>query len=391
MTDMSTPELSGGSRVGGRMAPDDSDGVAADEALVGFAAALRHGGLHVTADRVHGFITAASTVGAGDPAGLYWAGRATLCSDPEDLPTFDKAFEAWFGGDATPAPSGGARPRVAVRRAAMIDTDAGAAGDGSAEPVAAVASTVEVLRHRDVADLDAAERAELTRLFGRLTPQAPLRRSSRRRRDRRGELDLRRMLREEIRRAGVPGPARYRRRGTRPRRVVLLVDVSGSMAPYADSLLRLAHRIQSAWPRRTEVFTVGTRLTRVTRPLSHRDPDAALVAAGETVPDWSGGTRLGESLRAFLDRWGQRGLARGAVVVVFSDGWERGDCELLAEQTARLARLAHRVVWSNPHRGKPGYAPVQAGIAAVLPHVDELVAGHSMAAFDAVLEVIADA
>jgi len=172
---------------------------------------------------------------------------------------------------------------------------------------------------------------------------------------------------------------------------VLLVDVSGSMAPYADSLLRLAHRIHSAWPRRTEVFTLGTRLTRVTRPLSHRDPDAALIAAGETVPDWSGGTRLGESMRAFLDRWGQRGLARGAVVVVFSDGWERGDSALLAEQTARLARLAHSVIWSNPHRGKPGYAPVQAGIAAVLPHVDQLVAGHSMAAFDAVLEVIADA
>ena len=373
------------------MSSHNSGGVGADEALVGFAAALRRGGLPVTADRVQGFLTAASTVGADDPAGLYWAGRATLCSDPEDLPTFDRAFAAWFGGDAGPTARGANRPRVAVRRAAMLETDAGGAGNGDSEAVAAVASPVEVLRHRDVADLDAAERAELARLFGRLSPRAPLRRSSRRRRDHRGELDLRRMLREEIRRGGVPGPLRYRRRGTRPRRVVLLVDVSGSMAPYADSLLRLAHRIHSAWPRRTEVFTLGTRLTRVTRPLSHRDPDAALIAAGETVPAWSGGTRLGESMRAFLDRWGQRGLARGAVVVVFSDGWERGDCSLLAEQTARLARLAHSVVWSNPHRGKPGYAPVQAGIAAVLPHVDELIAGHSMAAFDVVLEVIADA
>jgi uncharacterized protein len=388
---MGTHELSAVSRAGGRTV-DDNSAVQPDEALVGFAAALRHGGLHVTADRVHGFVTAASTVGATDPGGLYWAGRATLCSDPEDLPTFDRAFEAWFGGDATPSARRADRPRVAVRHAAaMVDTDAGAAGNGDAEPLAAVASTVEVLRHRDVADLDAAERAELSRLFGGLTPKPPLRRSSRRRPDHRGELDLRRMLRDEIRRGGVPGPARYRRRSTRPRRIVLLIDVSGSMAPYADSLLRLAHRVHSIWPRRTEVFTLGTRLTRVTRPLSHRDPDAALIAAGEAVPDWSGGTRLGESLRAFLDRWGQRGLARGAVVVVFSDGWERGDCVQLAEQTARLARLAHRVVWSNPHRGKPGYAPVQAGIAAVLPHVDELVAGHSMAAFDAVLEVIADA
>jgi uncharacterized protein len=368
------------------------EGVGADEALVGFAAALRHAGLHVTADRVHGFVTAAATVGADDSAGLYWAGRATLCADPEDLPAYDKAFAAWFGGDAKPTRRSPDRPPAAARQAALVDTDEDATGGaGDTEPIAAVASTVEVLRHRDVADLDAAERAELARMFSHLSPKSPLRRSSRRRPAHRGELDLRRMLRDEIRRAGVPGPARYRRRGTRPRRIVLLIDVSGSMAPYADSLLRLAHRVQATAPRRTEVFTLGTRLTRVTRPLSHRDPDAALIAAGETVPDWSGGTRLGESLRAFLDRWGQRGLARGAVVVVFSDGWERGDCQVLAEQCARLARLAHRVVWSNPHRGKPGYAPVQAGITAVLPHVDRFVAGHSLAAFDAVLEVVADA
>ena len=387
---MNTEKLSGTYGAPAQHVPDNS-GVEGDEALVGFAAALRHGGLHVTADRVHGFLAAAATVGADDPGGLYWAGRSTLCSDPEDFASFDKAFAAWFGGDAGPKARAAERPRVNVRRAALAEADTGTGSSGDAEPVAAIASTAEVLRHRDVADLDAAERAELTRMFGRLTPKAPLRRSSRRRSGPRGELDLRRMVREEIRRAGVPGPARYRRRSTRPRRIVLLIDVSGSMAAYADSLLRLAHRVESAWPRRTEVFTLGTRLTRVTRPLSHRDPDAALIAAGETVPDWSGGTRLGESLRAFLDRWGQRGMARGAVVVVFSDGWERGDCELLAEQTARLARLAHRVVWSNPHRGKPGYAPVQAGIAAVLPHVDQLVAGHSMAAFDTVLEVIADA
>ena len=375
------------------MSTPQADAIAPDEVLVGFATALRHAGIHITADRVQGFLTAAATARADDPGGLYWAGRATLCSDPEDFPAYDQAFEAWFSGQAataTPAPD---RPRVSVQQAALVETDGTEAGsrDGETDPIAALASTAEVLRHRDVAELDPAERAALARMFGRLTLRRPMRRSSRRRPGPRGELDLRRMLREEIRRAGVPGPARYRRRGTRPRRIVLLIDVSGSMAPYADSLLRLAHRVLSLAPRRTEVFTLGTRLTRVTRPLSHRDPDTALIEAGETVPDWSGGTRLGESLRAFLDRWGQRGMARGAVVVVFSDGWERGDCSSLAEQTARLARLSHRVIWSNPHRGKPGYEPVQAGIAAVLPHVDHLVAGHSLAAFDAVLEVIADA
>jgi hypothetical protein len=140
-----------------------------------------------------------------------------------------------------------------------------------------------------------------------------------------------------------------------------------------------------------EVFTIGTRLTRVTAALEHRDVEAALKAAGEQVPDWSGGTRLGEVLRAFADRWGQRGVARGAVVVVCSDGWERGDTQLLAEQVERLHRLAHRLVWVNPHRGKVGYEPVQAGIAALLPHVDDFVAGHSVASYAELMEVLAGA
>jgi uncharacterized protein with von Willebrand factor type A (vWA) domain len=184
---------------------------------------------------------------------------------------------------------------------------------------------------------------------------------------------------------GEPAEIRHRRRRLRPRRVVLLVDVSGSMSEYADALLRLGHRVASTVPG-TEVFTLGTRLTRVTRALRLRDPERALVAAGETVPDWSGGTRLGETLRGFVDRWGS--LARGAVVVVFSDGWERGDPELLAEQVARLRRIARRVVWVNPHRGKAGYEPVQQGVVAVLPHVDDFLAGHSVATFAEVLEVV---
>jgi uncharacterized protein len=140
-----------------------------------------------------------------------------------------------------------------------------------------------------------------------------------------------------------------------------------------------------------DVFTLGTRLTRVTRAMRQRDPDRAIVAAGDTVPDWSGGTRLGETLRIFLDRWGQRGLARGAVVVVFSDGWERGDAALLGEQMHRLHRLAHRVVWVNPHVGKAGYQPVQQGIVAALPFVDDFVAGHSLATFAELVEVVARA
>jgi uncharacterized protein with von Willebrand factor type A (vWA) domain len=153
----------------------------------------------------------------------------------------------------------------------------------------------------------------------------------------------------------------------------------------------LAHTLVRVAPRQVEVFTVGTRLTRVTPALRHRDPEYALRLAGDVVPDWSGGTRLGEVLKVFLDRWGQRGTARRAVVVVCSDGWERGDTALLGAQLRRLAALAHRVVWLNPHRGKPGYLPVQAGIVAVLPYLDDLIAGHSLNSFADLLEVVAHA
>jgi uncharacterized protein with von Willebrand factor type A (vWA) domain len=176
----------------------------------------------------------------------------------------------------------------------------------------------------------------------------------------------------------------------RPRRLVLVVDVSGSMQPYADPFLRFAHAAARRRPG-TEVFTVGTRLTRVTREIRDRDPSAALLAVAGAVPDWSGGTRLGELMQAFLDRWGQRGVARGAVVVIASDGWERGDAGLLGTQMARLHRLAHRVVWANPHRGLPGYVPMTAGMLAALPHVDDFVDGHSVAALERLARVMSRA
>jgi uncharacterized protein with von Willebrand factor type A (vWA) domain len=163
------------------------------------------------------------------------------------------------------------------------------------------------------------------------------------------------------------------------------------MSPYADVLLRFAHAAVRVSPTATEAFTIGTRLTRITRQLRQRDAEDALAAASRAIPDWSGGTRIGESLQAFLDLWGQRGTARRAVVVIASDGWERGDATLLGEQMARLARLAHHVVWVNPHRGKAGFAPVTAGMSAALPHVDELVAGHTLDALHNLAEVIAHA
>ncbi|WP_191278260.1 vWA domain-containing protein [Nocardioides flavus (ex Wang et al. 2016)] len=368
----------------------------ADEVLLGFTRALRAAGVAVTQDRAHAFLAAVAEVGADDRQATYWAGRATLCGSPDDLARHDQVFAAWFDArDGLPR----ARPRESPRPSpAHLLPDAEGAGGGTDEGdddlVRARASEAEVLKHRDVASLDAAEKRRLASMFVRLSLRPPVRRTARHRRWHRGGLDASRTLRNSLRHLGEPGEIAWRRRGTRPRRVVLLVDVSGSMSPYADALLRLAHRLtQSA---RTvggtvETFTVGTRLTHVTRALRSPDADRVIVAAGEVVPDWSGGTRLGETLRVFLDRWGQRGMARGAVVVVFSDGWERGDAAMLGEQMARLQRVAHRVVWVNPHRGKAGYEPLQSGVVAALPHCDHFLAGHSLATFADLTEVISRA
>lgn len=371
------------------MTPPDNAGStgAPDLALAGFATALRHAGLAVTADRVQLFLRAVVALDVTLTADVYWAGRAALCSGPDDTARYDEVFAAWFTGDRSRGVVPSRTPQSSVQANLGEGTDE-TEGDHTLN---VSASTTEVLRHRDVAELSAADRAELARLFGTLRPQTPIRRANRRRPSHRGEIDPRRTLRAQLRQVGEPGRVHYRRRGVRPRRVVVLIDVSGSMRPYADSLLRLAHVMVQQAPRSFEVFTIGTRLTRVTPALRHRDAEFALRLAGDVVPDWSGGTRLGEVLKVFLDRWGQRGTARRAVVVVCSDGWERGDASLLGAQLQRLAGLAHRVVWLNPHRGKRGYEPVQAGIVAVLPHLDDLVAGHSLASFAELLEVVADA
>ncbi|MEO6144331.1 MAG: VWA domain-containing protein [Dermatophilaceae bacterium] len=364
-------------------------GLAPDEMLVAFTSTVRHSGVAVTADRTHAFLRATSFADAGDRQGVFWAGCATLCSSPEDLARYDAAFRAWFSAEGLPRLRGEPETR-SVQRASLVP-EASAGSEGDDQMVKALASSNEVLRHRDIAQLSPAERRSLATLFAGLRVEPPRRRSARRGPAHRGEIDPRRTLREQLQRAGEPGPLRHRRPRTRARRIVLLVDVSGSMEPYADSLLRLGHRMSWALPGRVEVFTIGTRLTRVTTALRVRDPEEALKAAGRSVPDWSGGTRLGESIRAFTRRWGQRGMARGSVIVIASDGWERGDPRMLGEQVAHLRRLAHAVVWMNPHRGKAGYQPVQGGIAAVLPHVDQLVAGHSLGSFAALLKVVSHA
>lgn len=352
-----------------------------------FVAAVRQAGVVVAPDRVPQLLRALDALG---PGGLYWAGRLTLCAGPADLARYDAVWRALAGG---PAQAGRVRVPPSRRVAALFDVDGDgvAAPDGADRlelPVAARASAQEVLRHRDLAELTGEERAEVRRLLALLAPAVPRRTTRRHRRARAGRVDPPRTLRAMLRGLGEPARLARRRRRQRPRRLVLLLDVSGSMAPYADSLLRFGYAAVRLRPASTEVFTIGTRLTRVTPALRLRDPDAAVRAAGAQVPDWRGGTRLGEALTGYLRRFGHRGMARGAVVVVASDGWECGEPAALGAAMAWLARLAYRVVWVTPHAARPGFAPTAAGLAAALPHLDRLVAGHSLAALSELADTL---
>jgi len=363
--------------------------------LTGFARALRAAGVNADRSRLTTALTALDQVDLGRADDVYWATRVTLCSEPDDLPRFDALFDMWFRGTrpAMPASSRDISRKQELRPVAALErSDASdEAGDDEDDVLRTAASEIEILRHRDLAELTGDERDEIHRLIALLGPRVGKRRTLRRSPRGNDRVDVRRTVRRLLRDGGEPAELRYTGRREKPRRLVLLLDVSGSMTPYADLFLRFAHAAMRVAPASTEVFTVGTRLTRLTRQLRERDPQHALQAAAEAIPDWSGGTRLGESLRAFLDLWGQRGTARGSVVVIASDGWERGDASLLAEQMARLARLAHQVLWINPHRGREGFAPVTAGMTAVLPYLDALLAGHTVDALSEVAEVIARA
>ncbi len=363
-----------------------------DRIAVAFAHVLRGVGLDVPVGSVVSFAQALGAVGLRERRRAYWAGRATLVTRPEDLSTYDRAFAAFWLGEASPTQS---PPEVAPLTIVTDDApeDAPSPPEAAEPPGATVAvrySPTEVLRHKDFAACSPGELAEARRLMSDLRVRAALRRSRRLEPTRRarGRPDLRRTVRGALRAGGEPVRRAHLESGRRPRRVVLLCDVSGSMEPYARVLVRFLHAAVAGGSR-VEAFAVGTRLTRLTRQLSGRDADAALRQAAAAVVDWSGGTRLGAGLRAFNDRWGVRGVARGAVVVILSDGWDRGDPAVLAEEMARLRRVAHRVVWVNPLKASPGYAPLARGMAAALPYVDEFVEGHSVASLENLVDVVA--
>jgi uncharacterized protein len=353
---------------------------------------MRSGGARVGVDELLGAHRALGAVDASSREQAYFALRSALCSRRDDLAVFDAAFEALFAPTRsdweTPEPPEaltGAASLVLPRMS--VPSGGGAQPTGELEPVPVAWSDVELIHQKDFADYTDAERVLARRIMASLARRGPTR-SSRRTRParRRGEPphaarpDLRNTIRASLRYGGEPVERHWREPGRRQRQLVLVCDVSGSMEPYARMLLQYMQACVAA-RRRVEAFVFGTRLTRVTTELRGREPDRALARASAAADDWSGGTRIGEAL-ATLNREHGRRLGRGSIVVLLSDGWDRGDPAQLAEEMARLGRCAHRLVWLNPLKAHPEYEPLTRGMQAALPHLDHFLAGNSLASLE---------
>ncbi len=368
-------------------------GSSADEMAVSFARVLRGAGISVPIDSVITFVQALDVVSMTKRNDVYWAGRATLVHRPEDQQLFDRAFAVfWEHHNATDTDENGPPQKITLL---LDDEDGPDKGDDANnadddnQTMQMRFTANESLRNKDFANYTDEELHESQKLMHQLRLAGPPRQSLRLTHAKRSgsRHDLRRTVRASLAFGGESARLHWRKPSERQRRLVVLLDISGSMEPYARALLRFMHAAVVG-RQRVEAFTFGTRLTRLTKELSSRDPDRALTRAAAQVPDWSGGTRLGESLRRFNATWGVRGMARGAIVVVLSDGWDRGDPKVLAEQMQRLQRVAFRVVWVNPLKVTPGYAPLARGMAAALPFVDDFVEGHSIQALEHLTRVI---
>jgi uncharacterized protein len=365
------------------------------DVLVNFAQALRAEGLAVGSQQVITFCTAAARLDPADLTDIYWAGRVSLVTRQIDLAIYDRVFRAVFLGERAAAPE-------VFRLKAQLNPEAEQllellTGEESGEEnpeeeeVGLMASTVESLRHKRFDACTPDELEALRRLMARFRLLPPKRKTRRTRPGRSSRYpDLRRTIRHGLRTQGEMIDQCWRERRIRRRKVVLILDVSGSMADYSRALLQFAHSAArvSAGPSgrlfgRVEVFCFGTHLTRITDALSRRDPDHALAEAARTVVDWEGGTKIGASLDRFVREWGRRGVCRGAIVVICSDGLERGDPELLSTAMERLARLSHRIVWMNPLKGdNAAFKPRAVGMLAALPHVDLLLSGHDLSSLE---------
>jgi uncharacterized protein len=361
--------------------------------LVGFARELRAAGLVVGTGDVLTYTSAMTPLDPSDLVDLYWAGRATLVSRKEDIATYDEVFRRFFLNEGAPAAKLLMLPARAVAEAeaalVMPGTEPGPPEDEEQPVLGWMASDVDALKHRSFAACTPAELAALRRIMARIRLTPPRRRTRRTRAAASGRApDMRKTIRESMRMHGEPAELFFRRRRTRLRPLILILDVSGSMADYSRHLLQFAYSAKRA-AGRVEVFCFGTRLTRITRALNQRQPDAALEQAARLVVDWDGGTRIGQSLDTFVRRWGRDGLCRGGVVIICSDGLDRGDPELLAAAMERLSRLCYRVVWLNPHKGdNVNFRPSTLGMIVAAPHIDLLLSGHDLASLEQLADML---
>jgi uncharacterized protein len=356
--------------------------------LAGFGRELRAVGVPVGTGDIMTYCTAAGLLDPADLVDLYWAGRTTLVRRRDDIGPYDVTFRRYFLGDAALV-----RDVLMLHASTTAEIEAElimAATEPAPGPdeeeralLGLMASDVDALKHRSFAACTPDELAALRRIMARIRLTPPRRRTRRTQPGPSGQRpDVRRTIRESMRMHGDPAQMFWRRRRLRLRPLILILDVSGSMADYSRHLLQFAYTARHA-AAKVEVFCFGTRLTRITRALEHRRPDSALEQASRAVVDWDGGTRIGASLDAFVRRWGRGGLCRGAVVVICSDGLDRGDPELLAGAMERLARLSHRIVWLNPHKGRDRlFRPSTVGMLVAAPHIDLLLSGHDLASFE---------
>ena len=354
--------------------------------LVGFSRELRSAGLAVGSGDVLTYCAAMTPLDPTDLLDLYWAGRATLVTRRESIGVYDEVFRRYFLAGSGPAGQLlTVNPKVIAETAAALlvpATDPDPAGRGEEARLGLMASDAETLRHKSFAACTPQELAALRRIMARIALTPPRRRTRRTEAARSGRPDLRRTVRESLRMHGEPAQLYWRRRRVRPRPLILVLDVSGSMADYSRHLLQFAYSAARA-AARVEVFCFGTRLTRITRALATRRPDDALELAAQAVFDWEGGTRIGASLDCLVRDWGRRGLCRGGIVVICSDGLDRGDPAVLATAMERLSRLSHRVVWMNPHKGdNPDFRPSTLGMMVAAPHIDLMLSGHDLSSLE---------
>ena len=361
--------------------------------LVGFTRELRAAGITVGTGDVLTYFSAMSPLDPTDLVDLYWAGRTTLVSRRDDIGVYNEAFRRYFLAQGAPA---GALLTLRASAAAEVDaalvmpgTEPGPEQDEEKPVLGWMASDVDALKHRSFATCTPAELAALRRIMARIRLTPPRRRTRRTAAAVKGRTpDLRKTIRTAMRMHGEPADLYFRQRTMRLRPLILILDVSGSMADYSRHLLQFAHSAKQATAK-VEVFCFGTRLTRITRALNHRRPDSALEQAAAAVVDWDGGTRIGQSLDTFVRRWGRGGLCRGGVVVICSDGLDRGDPGQLAAAMERLSRLCYRLVWLNPHKGDdPHFRPSTVGMMVAAPHIDLLLSGHDLASLEELAQML---